>query len=227
MTTDDDRIAYLAGEAEAEVDDVTRADLDELRDLLADPAVWAEPSAGLEDAIVAAIAAEAAEEPPLAPPVVRRPARRHSHRARFVLSAAAAVAVLGVGGFVLVNRERRRRQHRVQPRPDGERTRRDRQRRHRPDGVRLAHRDRRDGPPPPRRRPVLPSLAEGRRRRPRADRDVQRAAGRDPVGRRLTDPVLDADGHRGGGRRRPGIVRSPRPHRHHRARPVTPPALRR
>ena len=111
MTTDDDRIAYLAGEAEAEVDDDTRADLDELRELLADPAVWAEPSAGLEDAIVAAIAAEAAEDRPLAPPAVsppavRRTARRHSHRhrARYVLSAAAAVAVLAAGGFVLVNR---------------------------------------------------------------------------------------------------------------------------
>jgi Anti-sigma-K factor rskA, C-terminal len=104
MTTDDDRVAYLAGEAEADVDDVTRADLDELRDLLADPAVWAEPGPGLEDAIVAAITAEAAAGPVVAPPAVARTARRHTHRLRNVLTAAAAVAVLGVGGFVVVSR---------------------------------------------------------------------------------------------------------------------------
>lgn len=104
MTTDDDRVAYLAGEAEADVDDVTRADLDELRDLLADSTVWAEPGPGLEDAVVAAIAAEAAQGPVVAPPAVVRTTRRRSHRTRNVLSAAAAVAVLGVGGFVLVNR---------------------------------------------------------------------------------------------------------------------------
>ena len=72
MTTDDDRIAYLAGEATADVDDATRADLDELRGFLADPAVWAEPRPGLEDDIVAAIAGEAAERTAIAPPTPDR-----------------------------------------------------------------------------------------------------------------------------------------------------------
>ncbi|MET0577874.1 MAG: hypothetical protein ABW122_04395, partial [Ilumatobacteraceae bacterium] len=63
MTTDDDRVAYLAGEDGSDVDDLARADLDDLRDLLADPAVWAQPSPGLEDAIVAAIGVEVAQDP--------------------------------------------------------------------------------------------------------------------------------------------------------------------
>ena len=40
---------------------MTRADLDELRELLGDETLWAAPPAALEDDIVAAIAAEAAE----------------------------------------------------------------------------------------------------------------------------------------------------------------------
>jgi hypothetical protein len=104
MTTDDDRVAYLAGEAEADVDDVTRADLDELRGLLADPSVWAEPGPGLEDAIVAAITAEAAQGTAApAAPAVARPTRRRSHRTRNVLTAVAAAAVLGIGGYVVVS----------------------------------------------------------------------------------------------------------------------------
>ena len=63
MTDDNDRVAYLAGEEGVEVDDVTRADLDELRSLLGDETVWAEPGDQLEDAVVAAIAAEAARTP--------------------------------------------------------------------------------------------------------------------------------------------------------------------
>jgi hypothetical protein len=58
MTTDDDRMAYLAGEGSGALDDAERAELDDVRALLADPSLWAEPSAGLEDAVVAAISAE-------------------------------------------------------------------------------------------------------------------------------------------------------------------------
>ena len=57
MTNDDERVAYLAGEEGAEVDDLSRADLDELLALLDDADVWAEPGDHLEDAVVAAIAA--------------------------------------------------------------------------------------------------------------------------------------------------------------------------
>jgi hypothetical protein len=53
---DDDRIAYLAGEPTGSIDDSDeRADLDELRALLADPGLWDEPAPGLEDAVVAAV----------------------------------------------------------------------------------------------------------------------------------------------------------------------------
>ncbi len=53
---DDDRAAYLGGEDNASLSRAERVELDEIRALLAEPAVWAEPSAGLEDRVVAAIA---------------------------------------------------------------------------------------------------------------------------------------------------------------------------
>jgi hypothetical protein len=53
--TDDERIAYLAGQPEAEVDPSDRAALDDLRALLAEPAVWADPDPALEERVVAAI----------------------------------------------------------------------------------------------------------------------------------------------------------------------------
>jgi Anti-sigma-K factor rskA len=53
---DDERIAYLAGEPTGSIDESDeRADLDELRALLADPGLWDEPEATLEDAVVAAV----------------------------------------------------------------------------------------------------------------------------------------------------------------------------
>ena len=55
MVTDDDCISYLVGEEPAgPLDSDERATLDDLRHLLADPAIWAEPSPGLEDRIVVA-----------------------------------------------------------------------------------------------------------------------------------------------------------------------------
>lgn len=61
------RIDYLSGEPSRAVDALPAAeldDLDDLRALLADPTLWAEPPAELEDSVVAAIAAEAAALPP-------------------------------------------------------------------------------------------------------------------------------------------------------------------
>jgi hypothetical protein len=53
---DDDRVAYLAGEPTGSIDDTDeRADLDQLRALLADPGLWDEPAPGLEDAVVGAV----------------------------------------------------------------------------------------------------------------------------------------------------------------------------
>jgi Anti-sigma-K factor rskA, C-terminal len=61
--TDDDRIAYLAGDAVESLSARERAELDELREALREPATWIEPTPGLEDRIVAAIAEEAAARP--------------------------------------------------------------------------------------------------------------------------------------------------------------------
>jgi len=91
------RIEYLAGDpssvdptsaefpvadaeaGQAELSDADRAELDELRALLADPTLWSEPPAELEDSVVALIAAEAAAGAPTGGevehfPFVRSPA---------------------------------------------------------------------------------------------------------------------------------------------------------
>ena len=62
--SDDDRIAYLAGEPVPSLSAHERAELDEVRDLLSTPATWEEPAAGLEDRVVTAIAEEVAAAPP-------------------------------------------------------------------------------------------------------------------------------------------------------------------
>ena len=53
---DNERIAYLAGQSGAQVDPEARAELDELRSVLSDPAVWAEPQPDLQERIIGAIA---------------------------------------------------------------------------------------------------------------------------------------------------------------------------
>jgi Anti-sigma-K factor rskA, C-terminal len=63
--TDDERIAYLAGQLENRLDPAESAELaelDQMRALLADPAMWAEPSADLEDRVTLAVTQAAAEE---------------------------------------------------------------------------------------------------------------------------------------------------------------------
>ena len=57
--SDDERISYLAGEAVESLSASERAELDELRALLATAPAWAEPDPGLEDRVVEAIAQEA------------------------------------------------------------------------------------------------------------------------------------------------------------------------
>ncbi len=106
MTDDNDRVAYLAGEEGVEVDDVTRADLDELMSLLGDETVWAEPGDQLEDDIVAAITAESARTPTGEAPaevVAPRAAcrKRTFSGTRAALTAAAAVAALAAVGYVV------------------------------------------------------------------------------------------------------------------------------
>ena len=101
MTNDDERVAYLAGDEGTEIDDLSRADLDDLMALLGDADVWAEPGDHLEDAVVAAIAAEGARPAPVeAPP--RHAALGARGRVRgAALAAAAAVAALAVAGVVV------------------------------------------------------------------------------------------------------------------------------
>ena len=60
--SDDDRIAYLAGEPVESLSDADRAGLDELRSMLSSAAMWDEPDPGLEDRIVSTIT-EAASQP--------------------------------------------------------------------------------------------------------------------------------------------------------------------
>lgn len=57
-STDDDRIAYLAGDDDKSLTAQERADLDELRAVLRSSAAWVEPDPGLEDRVVRAVAAE-------------------------------------------------------------------------------------------------------------------------------------------------------------------------
>jgi hypothetical protein len=97
MTTDDDRIGYLAGEPGPELDPGETDELDDLRALLADRSLWAEPEGGLEDRVVAAVAAEAGGRTAPGPPVHRR---RRAHGALIGAVAAAAAAVVIVVAVV-------------------------------------------------------------------------------------------------------------------------------
>lgn len=96
MTTDDDRIAYLSGDdPPGQLDDGERDDLDEMRALLADHSVWAEPPRELEDAVVAAVSGEvAAASAPAVAPSAARPRRARWLRAGSIGAAAAAAAIV-------------------------------------------------------------------------------------------------------------------------------------
>jgi hypothetical protein len=95
VSSDDERISYLAGDPAGELAADDRAALDEFRALLADPSLWVEPEADLEDRVVAAVVAEAH---PVA--VVRRlddaPSRRRRGRAARIGPLVAAVAAVAI-----------------------------------------------------------------------------------------------------------------------------------
>src|SRR5262245_46480585 len=93
MSTDDDRVAALSGDEEVSLDPADGEELDELRALLADPSVWAEPDASLEDRVVAAITTEASSRP--GRPVASRP-RSRSRRQEWTL------AVVGVAAAAII-----------------------------------------------------------------------------------------------------------------------------
>src|SRR5215831_344005 len=63
--TDEERISYLAADhagAPGSLDPADAAELDELRALLADPAMWEVPGQHLEDNVVAAVTSAASRE---------------------------------------------------------------------------------------------------------------------------------------------------------------------
>jgi hypothetical protein len=96
--SDDDRIAYLAGEPVESLPPNERAELNELRALLQSPSTWAEPDPTLEQRVTAAIEQEARSLG-----VQRRP--RRVDRRRFGLrrpAFALAGVVAVVGAAVLV-----------------------------------------------------------------------------------------------------------------------------
>ena len=123
-STDDALIRYLGGETHVELSTEDRAEIDALNALLADPTLWAEPPADLEDRIVASIVAEAALTAP--PPVSEgtvpkgavdlaaartrradRESRAAQERSRwrrpgFLVTSAAAVAAVALGTVLLI-----------------------------------------------------------------------------------------------------------------------------
>ena len=87
MTTDDERIAYLAGEGAGSLDDRERRELDDLRQTLSEPAVWAEPGGTAEAAAewlhMKLRAAWGFPDPPETTPQDRFAARYHGRRYSF------------------------------------------------------------------------------------------------------------------------------------------------
>ena len=99
MTSDDDRIAYLAGDIARPLDTSDREDLDGLRALLANPSTWEKPDSALEGRVLAAVAVVSGARPNRAPR-----ARTHRFRPGLVytaFAAAAAVVVAVVVGVTL------------------------------------------------------------------------------------------------------------------------------
>jgi hypothetical protein len=101
--TDDDRIAYLTGDTRVPLSRAERAELDELRDLLAEPALWIEPDPALQERIVDAITGAAATGP-LHPAAAFDPLNvaggstgRRSRRLTYLIIGVAAAVLLAVG----------------------------------------------------------------------------------------------------------------------------------
>src|SRR5882757_337087 len=95
MSTDDDRVAELAGDDGVSLDPADLEEMEGLRALLADPSVWAEPDASLEDRVVAAITTEARQQP--GRPVATRPhSRKRTRGWTLTVVGVAAAALIAV-----------------------------------------------------------------------------------------------------------------------------------
>jgi hypothetical protein len=93
MGSDGDRISYLAGQGGRELDAAERADLDEVRELLADPTAWSEPTPELEDRVVAAVGSVSGEQAAPTDQLSSLRRRRRFTPTRVALPGAAAVAI--------------------------------------------------------------------------------------------------------------------------------------
>jgi hypothetical protein len=98
---DDHQIAYLEGARPAEVHvrtcpncQAVVAELDEIRDAMAQPAMWAEPDPSLESRVVAAVERADMEKADSAAPVVPIESRRRRFRLTPILVGAVAAALL-------------------------------------------------------------------------------------------------------------------------------------
>jgi hypothetical protein len=97
--SDNERIAYLAGEPVESLPAQDRAELDELRELLGTPATWAEPEPGLEDRVVSAIADAAGSK---AAPADAVPARAPAPWRSFFRRPALAFGALATGAVAVI-----------------------------------------------------------------------------------------------------------------------------
>ncbi|HEY7007335.1 MAG TPA: anti-sigma factor [Jatrophihabitantaceae bacterium] len=98
--TDDERVAYLVGDETQPLGAAERAELDQVRELLGDEAVWAEPDPGLQQRVIDTIAAATSAPPAPTSHAMRRAQRRWGRLPYAVLGAAAAIVLaiaLGVG----------------------------------------------------------------------------------------------------------------------------------
>ena len=98
MTTDDDRIAYLAGDTARSVDPGDQEDLDGLRTTLTERATWEEPDPALEERVMAAIAAASGAR---ASPAPRGRSRRFRPALVYTAFAAAVIVVAGAIGVTV------------------------------------------------------------------------------------------------------------------------------
>ncbi len=100
------REAMIAGDRAGSLDSDESAELTLLADLLADPATWAEPGAGLEDSIVDAVAAAGTPVGRTGPTGTARPRRTASSRRWSILvSAAAVIAIIVAVGAMAAGRK--------------------------------------------------------------------------------------------------------------------------
>jgi hypothetical protein len=97
------REAMIAGDRAGSLDSDESAELTLLADLLADPATWAEPGAGLEDSIVDAVAAAGTPVGTTGTPGPRRTAS--SRRWSILVSAAAVIAIIVAVGAMTAGRK--------------------------------------------------------------------------------------------------------------------------